>query len=74
VLLLLLLLLLPFLLLLLLLRRLFPAFQKIRQVSKVLTARVAAHMVAAGLGSTPEGWCGDWEAYVAEQMWHYDCM
>jgi hypothetical protein len=61
-------------LLLLLRRRLFPAFQKIRQISKVLTARVAEHMVGAGLGATPGDFAGDWETYVADKMWHYDHM
>lgn len=50
-------------------RRLFPAFQNIRAISKVLTARVAEHMVKAGLGTTPEG-CADWETYVASHMWN----
>jgi hypothetical protein len=61
-------------LLLLLCCRLFPAFQKIRQISKVLTARVAEHMVGAGLGTTPQDFSGDWESYVADKMWHYDHM
>eukprot|EP00878_Enallax_costatus_P000619 GHUV01000720.1.p1 GENE.GHUV01000720.1~~GHUV01000720.1.p1 ORF type:complete len:526 (+),score=186.74 GHUV01000720.1:291-1868(+) len=51
--------------------RLFPAFKTIRTISKKLTARVAEHMVKAGLGSTPEG-CDDWETYVAENMWHFE--
>lgn len=31
-------------------------------------ARVAERIVAAGLGTKPEG-CGDWEAYCAAAMW-----
>ncbi|KAF8065915.1 ME6 [Scenedesmus sp. PABB004] len=48
--------------------RLFPAFQSIRTISKVLSARVAEHMVKAGLGAAPEG-VTDWEGYVAANMW-----
>ncbi|KAF6252741.1 cytosolic NADP malic enzyme [Scenedesmus sp. NREL 46B-D3] len=51
--------------------RLFPPFQSIRAISKVLTARVAEKMVAAGLGTVPEG-CSDWEAFVASNMWNAD--
>lgn len=51
--------------------RLFPAFQNIRAISKVLTAHVAQHMVATGLGTTPAG-CTDWEAFVADNMWTAD--
>eukprot|EP00775_Hariotina_reticulata_P013302 gene13302-13431_t len=51
--------------------RLFPAFQNIRAISKVLSARVAEHMVEAGLGTAPEG-CHDWESYVAANMWTAD--
>lgn len=51
--------------------RLFPPFQSIRAISKVLTARVAEHMVEAGLGTNPEG-CSDWEGYVAASMWTAD--
>jgi len=52
-------------------RRLFPAFQTIRAISKVLSARVAEHMVEAGLGTMPEG-CNDWQSFVAANMWTAD--
>ncbi len=48
--------------------RLFPAFDHIRAISKVLAARVAEHMVATGDGGKPEQ-CGQWEEYVAQNMW-----
>eukprot|EP00879_Flechtneria_rotunda_P001497 GHRR01001653.1.p1 GENE.GHRR01001653.1~~GHRR01001653.1.p1 ORF type:complete len:385 (+),score=134.68 GHRR01001653.1:1139-2293(+) len=48
--------------------RLFPPFQNIRAISKVLTARVAEHMVETGLGTPPEG-VKDWENFVAANMW-----
>lgn len=51
--------------------RLFPAFQNIRAISKILTAHVGQHMVEAGLGSTPDG-CTNWEEYVAANMWTAD--
>lgn len=51
--------------------RLFPAFQNIRAISKVLSAHVAQHMVSVGLGTTPAG-CTDWEEYVAKNMWTAD--
>lgn len=51
--------------------RLFPAFQNIRAISKVLTAHVGEHMVEVGLGSTPAG-CVKWEEYVASNMWTAD--
>eukprot|EP00878_Enallax_costatus_P000281 GHUV01000353.1.p1 GENE.GHUV01000353.1~~GHUV01000353.1.p1 ORF type:complete len:585 (+),score=89.41 GHUV01000353.1:46-1755(+) len=51
--------------------RLFPPFQNIRAISKLVTARVGEHMVKAGLGSAPEG-CTDWETYVANNMWTAD--
>ncbi|WIA08394.1 hypothetical protein OEZ85_007833 [Tetradesmus obliquus] len=54
--------------------RLFPPFQRIRAISKVLAGRVAQHMVAAGLGALPGDFTGDWEVYVADRMWHYDHM
>jgi hypothetical protein len=50
---------------------LFPAFQNIRAISKVLTAHVGQHMVEVGLGSTPPG-CVNWEEYVAFNMWTAD--
>ncbi|WIA17257.1 hypothetical protein OEZ85_014130 [Tetradesmus obliquus] len=53
--------------------RLFPPFQSIRAISKVLTARVAEKMVDAGLGTAPEG-CNDWESYVASNMWNADAL
>jgi malic enzyme len=55
------------------LSRLFPPFQSIRAISKVLTARVAEKMVEAGLGTAPEG-CNDWESYVASNMWNADAL
>jgi malate dehydrogenase (oxaloacetate-decarboxylating)(NADP+) len=55
----------------LLVGRLFPAFQNIRSISKVLTAHVGQHMVEVGLGSTPPG-CVNWEEYVAFNMWTAD--
>lgn len=51
--------------------RLFPAFQNIRAISKVLTAHVGQHMVEVGLGTTPDG-CTDWEEFVASNMWTAD--
>jgi malic enzyme len=53
--------------------RLFPPFQSIRAISKVLTARVAEKMVDAGLGTAPEG-CNDWESFVASNMWNADAL
>lgn len=55
----------------LLVGRLFPAFQNIRAISKVLSAHVGQHMVEVGLGSTPAG-CVNWEEYVASNMWTAD--
>lgn len=52
-------------------RRLFPAFQNIRAISKVLSAHVGQHMVEVGLGTTPPG-CTNWEEYVASNMWTAD--
>lgn len=48
---------------------LFPPFGQIRSVSYKLMAAVAEYMVATGLGSTPEGFSGDWEATCREAMW-----
>lgn len=53
------------------LSRLFPAFQNIRAISKILTAHVAQHMVQVGLGTCPPG-CTNWEDYVAANMWTAD--
>lgn len=52
--------------------RLFPAFQTIRYISKVLAARVAEHMIAAHVGTAPPGAESDWEAYVVDSMWTAD--
>ncbi|KAF8071324.1 ME6 [Scenedesmus sp. PABB004] len=41
---------------------LFPPFSAIRGVSVRLTAAVAAHLIAAGAGTPPPGFDGDWEA------------
>jgi malate dehydrogenase (oxaloacetate-decarboxylating)(NADP+) len=49
---------------------LFPPFNQIRNVSCKLMAAVAAYMVDTGLGSTPDGFSGDWEATCKEAMWN----
>jgi malate dehydrogenase (oxaloacetate-decarboxylating)(NADP+) len=52
---------------------LFPSFSHIREVSVKLMAAVAAHMVASGLGSQPDGFNGDWEACCEAAMWDVPC-
>lgn len=49
--------------------QLFPPFSHIRQVSAKLMAAVAAYIVDAGLGTTPLGFEGDWEATCQAAMW-----
>lgn len=49
--------------------RLFPPFQQIREVSKVLAARVAEHMVSAGLSDVQLPAGASWESYVGDHMW-----
>jgi malate dehydrogenase (oxaloacetate-decarboxylating)(NADP+) len=47
---------------------LFPPFSAIRTVSCLLIARLAALMVAQGLGKEPQGMTTSWEEYVASKM------